>query len=236
MKHRLKNAGKDVLWALRHPLFALAWLFYGEPYSTVKQMWNVGQFITLLILAFVLLAIPCQAQTNTDAGTITPSQAADIIVAGIEQGASNWVAAVDGLYAPHAESDGKFGAVLLLGYKMSQYVIIGLHVEYLNDLPTYGGGQVTLQLPVHPLVGLVGKLPKRLTDITMTPWAFVGSGTSFGNGKAVTVVGEAAVGDSFTVWQTPNDRFEIGVNAGIGKRTDLSGQVYIGGIDGQVNF
>lgn len=182
--------------------------------------------LAAILLCGAGLAMPVWAQTSSN---ITPSQAADIIVEGIEGGATNWLVAVDGLYAPHAEKDGQFGAALLLGYKVSDYVVIGLHGEYLNNLPTYGGGQVTLQLPLHPV-------PKLLPTVTATPWAFVGSGTSFGSGKAVTVVGEAAAGVAIGLWKSPHGTYALGLNAGIGKRTDISGDVYIGGIDGQVNF
>lgn len=211
-------------------MFAFACIFGSMLVGVVRPA------VLVALLAFALGLQSANAQTNTNDGTITPSQAADIIVAGIEQSASNWVLSVDGLYAPSAESDGQFGAAVLLGYKVSDYVIIGVHGEYLNNLPTYGGGQLTLQLPLHPLAGLVGKLPKWATSATATPWAFVGSGTSFGNGKAVTVVGEAATGLAVGLWRSPHGTYAVGLNAGIGKRTDLSGEVYIGGIDGQVNF
>jgi hypothetical protein len=185
--------------------------------------------VATAILALAL-AGPVMAQTNvTSTGAITASQAADIIASGIEGNATNWVVAADGIYAPHAEKDGHFGAVLMLGYKVSDYVVIGLHGEYLDGLPTYGGGQLTLQLPFHPV-------PKLFPTVTATPWAFVGSGTSFGNGKAVTVVGETAAGLAVGLWKSPHGTYSIGLNAGVGKRTDIKDEVYIGGADAQVNF
>jgi hypothetical protein len=28
---------KNIAWAIRHPLYALSWLLFKEPYSAVKQ-------------------------------------------------------------------------------------------------------------------------------------------------------------------------------------------------------
>lgn len=196
----------------------------------------------ITLLALCLAATIARAQTtntvtNTVSATVsntTPTQAADIIVGGLENGASNWVDGVEGLYAAHAKE--KFGAMGVIGYKVNPYVYVGAHIEYINDLPTYGGGQVTAGLPFHPLAGYVGKIPKWATDIVDTPWAFVGSGTSFGNGKPTTVVGEAAAGDEIGLWRSDSGTFGIGLNGGVGKRTDITGPLYIGGINFTVNL
>lgn len=186
------------------------------------------KYLFATLIAAMTLALTASAQT-TNTGTITPSQAADIIIEGLEGGASNWVFAVDGLYAPHATSGGQFGAIGIAGYQVNDYLLIGAHVEWLNDLPTYGGGQLTLGLPLHPF-------PTIFPKVSAEPWAFVGSGTSFGQHKPVTVVGETAAGLAIGIYKSPHDFFEVGLNAGVGKRTDIGGEEYIGGIDCQLKF
>lgn len=247
---RLMLAIQIAAWVVTHPLNALTWLIFGEPYSTVwpRARANRGAGSALLALLIVLLvssvsfgqtdaiALPKPPAPPTNSTAITPTQAGDIIIGAVLDGAKDWVVALDGMWARDAKD--QFGALLLIGYRPnnSQYLIIGAHVEYLNKLPTYGGGQLTLQLPLDPLASFTNSLPNWITAIQMTPYGYVGSGTSFGMGKAVTIVGEAAVGDSFVFWRSRNKRAFIGANIGTFKRTDLAGIGFIGGLDGGINF
>jgi uncharacterized membrane protein len=190
----------------------------------------------LIALLLVTLGIgKSYGQTNTPPATNPAPTGIDAIIAGAESGATNWVFAVDGLYAPHAASGSQFGGIAMLGYAVSPQVIVGVHAEYLNDLPTYGGGQLTLQLPTHPLIGYASKLPAWLANVSATPWGFVGSGVGFGK-ESTKIVGEAAAGLALGLYKDKTDTFEFGLNAGIGKRTDISGEVYVGGLDFKVNL
>lgn len=167
------------------------------------------KLLTLLALA---LAVSGYSQsTSTNAPTIPSTW--DNIIQFVSQG-SNWVVAPYGIYATGGtvDNDGKkvhssWGAGISGLYKINDYVLTGLGLDYMNGGLTMPSATAQLQYPI------------KLGRFVLTPLAYSGLSTAIGgnskdNGEAIGIFGTGAA-LSFTE--------HLGAFASYEKRTGFEG-------------
>ena len=138
----------------------------------------------------------------------------------LTEGQSNWVAEVDGIYAPKADEQfGVEGAVL---WKATPNLLVGPGIEYINGHAYFVNLQGTLQASFKPV-------PRFFPKLTLTPFIFAKTGTPIGGGKSVTVAGEGGAGAEITVWKNSKGNLRVGILGAVAKRTDIDGNIYHGG-------
>lgn len=172
--------------------------------ALVQDLWALRKIVALLMVA-ALLALPARAQTtNTNppanffpAGLGVSGSLENLITAVGNSDllqATNWAAAPYLTYAPQAQD--KVGGGFLAVYNMpaltSSLGSVGaaLGADWLGSWSLVSGN-VTLQVPTHPLAHLgilQGIIPASITNTVCTPFAVAGIGTPMsGNGSAATI-------------------------------------------------
>lgn len=135
-----------------------------------------------LILATVLalLTFASSAQTNTNNAPVISGPAADAWAFITTAGVTNWMIAP---YAIYSTTSKEFGGGLGVGYRLSDFVVPTLRVDYLNKEIWMPSANLQLQVPVT----ILGK-------VTVIPFTFAGvattvSGGGTDNGAAVGMLG-----------------------------------------------
>lgn len=136
-----------------------------------------------LIAAFLLLATSAFAQTNTPPSTNAPiisGPAADAISFITTEGVTNWMIAPFGIYSTTSK---EWGGGLGIGYKLSDFVVPVMRIDYLASQLWMPSMNLQLQVPVK----IMGK-------VTVIPFTFAGVATTISgggndNGSAVGMLG-----------------------------------------------
>lgn len=139
--------------------------------------------IFAVLLATIGLALGLEAQTNTPPVTNAPvisGPAADAWAFITTQGATNWMVAPFGIYSTTSK---EWGGGLALGYKLSDFVVPVMRLDYLASEIWMPSMNLQLQVPVT----ILGK-------VTVIPFTFAGvattvSGGGSQNGSAVGMLG-----------------------------------------------
>lgn len=143
--------------------------------------------VLLTLLALLSMACPSKAQTNgvvgIDTNSTTPVLSGPLtdVFKFLGQG-SNWLVAPYGILTGSG-SKYDFGAGIALGYKLNDYVVPTMRLDYLDRRLWMPSASLQLQAPVT----LFGK-------VTVIPFGFTGiavpiSGAGTGNGEVVGIFG-----------------------------------------------
>lgn len=137
-------------------------------------------FFRVLILTALLYVCPARAQvTNTNPPVIT-GPIADFISFATTAGATNWMIAPYGIYDAGSKTG---GGGIALAYKLSDFVVPTMRLDYVNREIWMPSGTLQLQAPVT----FFGK-------VTVIPFVFGGiatpiAGKGADNGSAVGMFG-----------------------------------------------
>jgi hypothetical protein len=107
-----------------------------------------------------LTVVPPQVTTNSP---VTVASGINTILAAVEAGETNWFVIPYGLYAPGLSH--RFGGGIAGMYPLSQYVITGIRLDWVNGGFWMPSGNATIQLPV-----------KVFSWLTVVPFTFAGVG------------------------------------------------------------
>lgn len=136
-----------------------------------------------MILSLLLLPLWSQAQTNNTGTNVTTVQGGfQEIVDAVKSGQTNWYFGSYAIYTPSLSKH--VGAGISADYPLSQYIITGLRLDYVNGGFWMPSGNATFQLPL-----------KLTSWLTVTPFAYAGIGIPISGSKV----------DGFTLGNVPKD-------------------------------
>lgn len=139
----------------------LCWLLDFAASVKVKQSIVAASGCVMLLC---VLALPATAQSNgTNGPAPTIQGGVQQIIDAFKSGQTNWYIGTYGLYAPGLQKKAGGGAAFL--YPLSQYVVTGARVDYVNGGFWMPSGNATLQIPL-----------KLSTWLTVTPFGYAGVG------------------------------------------------------------
>lgn len=173
---------------------------------------------------FLVVATATVAQTNGPVvGPVAPPPTlqggAQEIWDAVTDGDTNWVGTTFFIYAPKAEKNKQFGGGAAILHKVngSNNLLVGPRVDYINGGFEMVSGNVTLQLPIHPI--------KSLDWLEVTPFAYAGVGLPFGS-KTTQLTGIGGVGGAVEFHPSGPGRWHFGLVGDIEKWTSISGNEY----------
>lgn len=148
-------------------------------------------FVSLFIT--IALSLHCIAQTTNTSPGVIDSPVFQFLTQG-----SNWIVAP---YAIYDTTTKNFGGGIGAGYKLNDFVVPTMRLDYINNGLWVPSGSLQLQAPVT----IMGK-------VTVIPFVFTGIATSLRNednrynGSAVGIFGlGGAVRINSTKWYVPSD-------------------------------
>lgn len=170
-----------------------------------------------LLLILALLTLPAFAQTNSTSGNLNSAAGTNLITGPATQVIDFLTQGSNYMIAPYGiiTTDGKVGAGIGIGYKVSDFVVPTLRIDALTDQPVSGhqsGPQgVTVWMPSASL-----QLQAPLTimgKVTVIPFAFAGiatpvAGKGANNGTPVGIFGAGMAERLGTHWDLIQD-FEV---------------------------
>lgn len=130
--------------------------------------------------ALTVSILSAKAQTNTNSTSIISGPAADAWNFITTEGVTNWMVAPFGIYSTTSK---EAGGGLALGYKLSDFVVPILRIDYIGKEFWMPSANLQLQMPVT----ILGK-------VTVVPFTFAGVATTISgggdqNGAAVGMLG-----------------------------------------------
>lgn len=143
------------------------------------------KFSLLTLLLTLAFALPSLAQTNTPSSTNAPTVQGGFqeLIDAFKDGNTNWYFEAHALYAPSLKS--KYGGGIGAFHPLSQYVLYGARLDYVNGGFWMPSGSATFQIPL-----------KITSWLTVTPLTYVGIGIP---------VSGATIGDFKVPGKTPID-------------------------------
>lgn len=155
----------------------------------------LSKISALLLLAGSLYA----ADTPTNSPPIISGPAADAISFITTEGVTNWMIAPFGIYSTTSK---EWGGGLGIGYKLSDFVVPVMRIDYLASQLWMPSMNLQLQVPVH----IMGK-------VTVIPFTFAGVATTVSGGGSEngTAVGMLGIGGAIRIashWDLVGD-YEI---------------------------
>jgi hypothetical protein len=129
--------------------------------------------------ALLCLNLNAQTTTNPPPSTTGLGSSVDAVVSFLSKG-SNWMVAPYGIYDTGSKSG---GAGIGIGYKLSDFVVPVMRLDYIDSHVWMPSGSLQLQVPVT-----------FAQKVTVTPFAFTGiatpvGGTAANNGSVVGIFG-----------------------------------------------
>jgi len=167
--------------------------------------------ILSLALGVFLPSLPAQTPvpTNAPATTTGLGPQVDALTGFLAQG-SNWMAAPYGIAYHDALGKTRFGGGVGIGYRISDYVIPTMRLDFLDRQFYMPSGSLQLQLPIH-----IGKF-------TVIPLAFSGIASPIGGRQN----GNGAVGGIFGTGAAIQLGKKFDIIADMEKWTSFSGNQY----------
>lgn len=200
-----------ILWAIRHPLYALCQLIHRQPYSTVYRA-----FVLTMILFVVMVSHAQTTYTTNAAGQVfvtTPVSTntapggglllvAKSLLSDLEK-ATNYAVVP---YLSYGLNNHKVGGGVLALYNFNNYVGAGVGADYLGSFSLVSGN-VQLKLPLKPLAFTKWAWAQ---DLVMTPFVFSGLGTPFSGTGGSGIATHIGAGDYFQFGHLLGGRFNVG--------------------------
>lgn len=174
------------------------------------------------IAVLSLMAVACFGQTNSMQWT---QEAWDAITGD----GSNWVAVPFATYVPKLENSKQWGGGFALERKLiGNNVLIGPRVDYVNSTFYMVSGNVTLQLPFHPI--------KNWSHFLVTPFTYGGVGLPFGKNATTQLTGIVGAGDAAEYVPSDTSHWAFGIAGDVEKWTSVKGNEYRLGPFARFNF
>ena len=172
-------------------------------------MRNIRKTTAVLILQLILLlGLTARAQNETNIDTTAFNEVLNFLGQG-----SNWIVAPYGIYANSKDLKNHAGGGLAVAYKLSDFVVPALRIDYVGSEFWMPSGSLQLQLPIHPTSS---------TNFAIIPFTFGGIATPLSGGGSANhdAVGILGVGAAVRITA------HLDILADVERWTAYSGQQY----------